>query len=55
MPFGSFYSPRLEKVSGIVFVNTSTGLPHILIDESATEEEAQNMISWVRDSKKGNS
>ena len=48
MPFGIFYGPGLEKISGIVYASTLTGRPHVLIDENATEAEAQDTIKWAR-------
>ena len=54
-PLGSFYSSRLEKISGNVFVSTSTGRLYVLIDEDATKEEVQDMVKWVEMEPKKNS
>ena len=47
--FAAFYDSELKKVGGVVFAEK--GRPHVLIDESATGEEMQDMINWVQGSK----
>jgi len=48
VPIGSFYSPGLEKTIGTVFLSMKTGRPFVQVNEDATEEEAQDMIKWMK-------
>jgi len=47
MPFGVLYGSGVEKISGIIYVSTLSGRPHVLIDENTTEKEAQDTVDWA--------